>query len=157
MTKSIYSVEIMLAATVYVVAENEADAVQQVQAFHMDGGEMSTRNNEFIAGLPVSGARYDDPDFPEISISPAVTVYAENLAASHVEDISEDDSFDNGRAFEEGWGIFQASGDGRYYIDADDEAPSRMFVGAADDYVQHRADEGSLYHKAALEWIEAHN
>lgn len=84
----IYSVEIMIAATVYVVAKDEADAVQQVQAFHMDGGEMRT-GDEFIEGLPVSGARFGGPDFPTISISPAVTVHAENLKAFFVEEAVE--------------------------------------------------------------------
>lgn len=83
---NIYSVEIMIAATVYVVAKDEADAVQQVQAFHMDDGEMRS-GDELIEGLPVSGARYDDPDFPPISISPAVTVHAEDLTAYFVEEV----------------------------------------------------------------------
>lgn len=83
---NIYSVEIMIAATVYVVADDETDAVTQVRQFHMDGGEMSTRNNEFIDGMPVSNARYGDENFPAISISPAVTIHAENLSAEFVEE-----------------------------------------------------------------------
>jgi hypothetical protein len=85
----VFSADIMVCMTVYVVAETEEDACKQVQAFHGEGGEMRT-GDEFISGLPVSEARYSDPDFPDISISPAVTVYAEDLTAYFVEEIEEE-------------------------------------------------------------------
>jgi hypothetical protein len=90
MSKSIYSVEITIAATVYVVAASEAEAVEQVKAFHMDGGELRT-GDEFIDGLPVSGASFDHPDFPDISMSPAITVYAEATRADLEDELPDDD------------------------------------------------------------------
>lgn len=108
MTK-VFSVDIMVCMTVYVTAETEEDACKQVQAFHGEGGELR-KDEEFISGLPVSEARYSDPDFPDISISPAVTVHAENLTAYFVEEIEEDEDADNpfdpespeGRAWRDG-------------------------------------------------------
>jgi hypothetical protein len=89
MSKSIYSVEITIAATVYVVAASEAEAVEQVKAFHMDGGELRT-GDEFIDGLPVSGVSFDHPDFPDISMSPAITVYAEATRADLEDELDDD-------------------------------------------------------------------
>lgn len=83
--KAIYSVNVMICATIYVVAESEDDATQQVQAFHMDGGTLSN-DDEIIDGVPVSGMEFNNPNFPEISMSPAVTVYAENLSAEYADD-----------------------------------------------------------------------
>lgn len=151
---NIYSVEVMIAATVYVAAKDEADAVEQVKTFHMDGGELRT-GDEFIEGLPVSGARYSDPGFPEISISPAVTLYAEDLTAYFVEEV-EDFEFDCNQAISEGWGIFESTERG-WHIEKDDE--STIFA-TDDDAVTHvhaQATMGSEYHAAALAWIEEHN
>ncbi len=149
---AIFSVEIRVAATVYVVAETEEEAINTVKEFDQTGGELPT-GIEFIDGLPVSGARYNDPGFPDISISPAVTIYASGLTAYFVEE----SGFDCDRAFTEGWGIFQASGDGQWYIDSDDEAESKSFIGTALEYVEYRAQQGSEYHRDALEWVEEVN
>jgi hypothetical protein len=84
----IFSVEIAIAATVYVTAESEDEAVRKVRAFNNHGGEFRTEL-EFIEGLPVSSARFGSPNFPEISISPAVTVHSDSQEAYLVDD--EDD------------------------------------------------------------------
>lgn len=84
----IFSVDIMIAATVYVVADDTDSALRAVHAFDQHGGEFRT-GTEFIEGLPVSSAHYGDPDFPAISLSPAVTVHANDSYICEVEEIEE--------------------------------------------------------------------
>lgn len=86
---AIFSVEITIAATVYVLAEDEDEAIRAVRAFDQNSGELPA-HSEIIDGLPVSGARFGDPDFPTISISPAITVHASDCDAYFVEEVDAD-------------------------------------------------------------------
>lgn len=75
----LYQADIWLCATVYIKAQNDADAADKVRGF---------TDSEFHLqpGGIVSDRRLADPDLPTISISPAVTSYGLASAFSKVED-----------------------------------------------------------------------
>lgn len=75
----LYQADIWLCATVYIKAQNDADAADKVRGF---------TDSEFHLqpGGIVSDRRLADPDLPTISISPAVTTYGFASALSKVED-----------------------------------------------------------------------
>jgi hypothetical protein len=65
---NLYSIDIKVVATAYVKANSEEEAREKAKGLHMDGLEVS--------GDPlISERRYDDPELPEISLSPAMTIY----------------------------------------------------------------------------------
>lgn len=75
---TLYCAEITIAATVYVQAKNKTEAKKMIRELHHDISE------DGFSEL-ISGARFDDPDLPEISLSPAMTLYADKLTIDRAE------------------------------------------------------------------------
>jgi hypothetical protein len=66
----IYRIDMMVAATAYIRANSEDEALQLARAMRDDTLEVADAGSE----VPISGARFDDPDLPDVSLSPAMTV-----------------------------------------------------------------------------------
>lgn len=69
---NVYGVEIKICATAYVKARSEAEAIEEVRK--LDGTFLELQEDDGN-DPPISNRRYDDPSLPDISISPAMTVY----------------------------------------------------------------------------------
>lgn len=70
MTK-LYQIEVTLAATLYVKADSEQAALEIANATAPNAHiEVEDAGSE----VPISGAMFDDPELPEISLSPAMTL-----------------------------------------------------------------------------------
>ena len=69
----LYSGEIMIAATVYVVADSEEEARKEIEALHGTGIEFSSRRQMIADDLWVTGESYNS-DMPALSLSPAMTI-----------------------------------------------------------------------------------
>jgi hypothetical protein len=70
----IYSKELWICATAYIRADNEQQAEEKLRTLHLATLEVAEQDG----GVCVSGAPYDDPELPELSLSPAMSVYADN-------------------------------------------------------------------------------
>ncbi|MEQ1950890.1 hypothetical protein [Mesorhizobium sp. CN2-181] len=68
---NLYSLDIKICATAYIKAETEEEALAIAQGM-TDSIELQTDEEKEIA---ISGRQYDDPDLPDISISPAITFH----------------------------------------------------------------------------------
>lgn len=75
----LYAVEAMIAATLYIKADSEAEAVAKARGVVGAGLEVADDGGE----VEISGLMFDDPELPEISFTPAMTVHA--VAAHHAE------------------------------------------------------------------------
>jgi len=69
---NVYSVTIKIAATAYIKAETEADALRKAGALENCGLELPTGD---MGDADICGLAYDDPELPEISLSPAMTMH----------------------------------------------------------------------------------
>ncbi len=90
MTK-LYSADIVINATAYIMAESAEEAVEKLSSIHDDGIEFSSRRQTISDGIEMTGERYG-PDMPEISLSPAMTIRAPYRTVSLVEDFDEGDA-----------------------------------------------------------------
>lgn len=69
---NVYSIDIRVAATAYVKADTEADALRKVATIH---GDCLNVHNPVESEVEISSAMLDDPELPEVSISPVMTVW----------------------------------------------------------------------------------
>jgi hypothetical protein len=84
---NLYNADILIKATVYVKAESEEEAQEKV--LKLNGLCLELSEDEH-AELPITGMTYNNPDLPDISLSPAVTVgYADPIQVVE-EDIDAD-------------------------------------------------------------------
>lgn len=67
----VYQIDMQLCATAYVRAENAVDARKIAEA--MTGGSPAILDSG--GDVEVSGLRFDDPDLPRASLSPAMTIH----------------------------------------------------------------------------------
>lgn len=68
---SLYRVEVKICATAYVKANNPTEAIKKATALSGSSPDILDSGGE----VPVSGAKFDDPALPEISLSPAMTIH----------------------------------------------------------------------------------
>jgi hypothetical protein len=71
----IYSKELWICATAYIAAATPEEAMEKFRALHDETLELAENRD---ADLPITGQMYDDPDFPEVSLSPAMSIYADS-------------------------------------------------------------------------------
>ena len=69
---NVYSIDIMFAATAYIKADNEAEAFAIAKALKNTARHFVEDDD---MDLPINGRQFDDPDLPEVSMSPAMTCY----------------------------------------------------------------------------------
>lgn len=67
----LYRIDVEVAATAYIVADNEADALEMARTqFTQTGGELPL--GDVADGVVIDGGEFN-PTMPEVSLSPAVT------------------------------------------------------------------------------------
>lgn len=66
---NIYSVDVQVCATAYVLANSEEEALGLIQRLRNQTLELEED------GDLISGAPFDDPNFPDLSLSPAMTIH----------------------------------------------------------------------------------
>jgi len=82
--KKLYRAEITIEATAYIKASSVEEARTLWRA--MDGGTAELPDGEFD-DITISDCSFDDPDLPDVSISPAVTLSVDsNLDVELTED-----------------------------------------------------------------------
>lgn len=86
---NVYSFEVVLHATLYVKAENKAEALLLATSA-ADGAVIEV--NHASGDIEVSGRMYSDPELPEVSLTPAMSVGAVNPLGDFVEKIDGDGS-----------------------------------------------------------------
>lgn len=69
---NLYNIDIKIYGTAYIKANSEEEALTIVKSFNMDGIKL---REDLDAEIPISGQGFDDPDLPEFSLSPAMTIY----------------------------------------------------------------------------------
>jgi hypothetical protein len=73
----VYSVEILVCGTAYILAESEAEAAAKAQEAFEKSSDASVSSRTTFGEVPVSGYAFDGDmiadDLPEISLSPALT------------------------------------------------------------------------------------
>jgi hypothetical protein len=68
---TVYSIGVIIHATMYIKAENPEEAYAKARDMRDTVLELA---EDDTTSPPISGKKYDDPDLPEISLSPAMTV-----------------------------------------------------------------------------------
>jgi hypothetical protein len=93
----IFSRDLKLCATAYIRAADEEEAARIFAATFGEGNTADLPTGD-AGDFEVSGDSYDDPDLPDVSISPAVTTYGafdEDSPLMFVEDDPADDEGDD--------------------------------------------------------------
>lgn len=67
---NVYSIDVMICATAYIKAETEAEA----QAIALGLKDSALELYEQEGEVPISGKDLDNPDLPDVSFSPAMSV-----------------------------------------------------------------------------------
>lgn len=70
----VYRRDVMICATVYIKASSPEAADKVLRGIEMSGLQVS-EDQDYEGGTPISGARFDDPNLPKISLSPAMTIH----------------------------------------------------------------------------------
>lgn len=69
---NVYSRDIMICATVYVKASSAEAAEKAIRG--IEGKMFAAGRTNFESEVPVFGDRFDSPDMPKVSLSPAMTI-----------------------------------------------------------------------------------
>ena len=78
---TLYRIEVTLAATAYVQAESEEDAIAKTKRMAQGSPDI-----EAAAEFDFCDLQFDDPDLPEWSLSPAMTLLeSDNLEAEEAD------------------------------------------------------------------------
>ena len=67
---NLYQVEIPIHATAYIKANSPEEALAKARELKDGSPDIPGSDGD----VPISGRQYDDPDLPEISFSPAMTI-----------------------------------------------------------------------------------
>ena len=69
---NLYQADIPIMATVYIKASSLEEAQAKLRSIHMDALELVPDEHQEV---PVCGLSFDNPDLPEVSLSPAMTIH----------------------------------------------------------------------------------
>lgn len=69
---NVYSIDIRVAATAYIKASSRAEAIAKARGLH---GDCLNVEDPAQSDVEISARRYDDPDLPEVSLSPVMTLW----------------------------------------------------------------------------------
>lgn len=85
----LWSIDIKICATAYIKAETEEEAMKIANDLKNNGLELDEQDGE----TPISCKQYSDPDLPDVSLSPAMTLYGpwEESTPDCVHDYEEED------------------------------------------------------------------
>lgn len=101
----LFNATVPLFATVYVKAKSVAEAQRKIAALRDTGFEMPEDEH---AELPITGMAYNDPDLPDLSLSPAVT-FGKVPKRAWVELVAEDSELTDKCGQCEGFGRTQSA------------------------------------------------
>lgn len=77
-TQKVFSIDVWICATAYIRADNEREAAQIARDMHMTTLELPT-GIDITTGdddpIEISGAQLDSEALPDVSLSPAMTLY----------------------------------------------------------------------------------
>lgn len=73
MTRKVYSIDVPLWATAYIKADSPEEALKIAQA--QARGYVEVSGAEPDSDVAISGLRTDDPELPDVSLSPAMTIH----------------------------------------------------------------------------------
>ena len=77
--KKIYSIEVRVYATMYIRAES----AEQAEAIALEqNGAYIELAEDHDAEIPISGKGFDNPDLPDVSISPMLTLHGPDDSAT---------------------------------------------------------------------------
>lgn len=82
---NVYSIDVRFYATAYIRADSEAQALEIAKGLKDESLEVEASGN---SDIEVSGADFDSPELPDVSISPAMTCHGPDADAV-IEDVSE--------------------------------------------------------------------
>jgi hypothetical protein len=69
-TTKVYAIEVIVAATAYIRANTEEEAREKVRSLSGNYFEVQPQDGDVC----INGAQYDDPELPNVSLSPAMTI-----------------------------------------------------------------------------------
>lgn len=67
---NLYSIDVQIAATAYIKANSEAEARAKAAALKDENPAILDSEGD----VEISGASFDDPSLPDVSLSPAMTI-----------------------------------------------------------------------------------
>lgn len=70
MSKALYSVDVVIYGTLYIKADSASEALSIAR--RQKGAEVSFEDSN---GPPINGDPFDDPNLPDVSLSPVGTIY----------------------------------------------------------------------------------
>lgn len=79
---AIFQTEIMICATAYVQAATAEEAHAKLAAYHLTGAEVA--DGEIGEGISVCGSPFNSDELPEVSLSPAMTIYIQNFMGAPI-------------------------------------------------------------------------
>lgn len=82
----LYSVDIPITATAYIKANSAEEALKRASSLALLGIEFP---EDLEREVPISGRMYDDPNLPEISLSPAMTIGPSPIDISQIAEIKD--------------------------------------------------------------------
>lgn len=68
---SIYRIDVKVWATAYIRADSAEEATEIAKGLKQQGLEVSDAGGD----IEISGLQYDDPELPDVSLSPAMTCH----------------------------------------------------------------------------------
>jgi hypothetical protein len=74
---TVYRVDVQIAGTAYIKAENEEQALEKAKELNDATIEVPLLGGQDVpaADVTISGRRFEDPKLPEVSLSPMLTVH----------------------------------------------------------------------------------
>ena len=69
---NLYSIDVRVTATAYIKAGSRAEALAKAKGLH---GDCLNAGDPTQSEVDISGRKFDDPDLPEVSLSPVMTVW----------------------------------------------------------------------------------
>jgi hypothetical protein len=69
----LFRVDVQIAGTAYVKAKSQREAEEKLKVQLTQATLMVADDAE--SDVPISGLRFDDPDLPDVSLSPAMTIH----------------------------------------------------------------------------------
>jgi len=70
----VFRIEVAIMATAYVKADDEESARRRLLELDGETFEHASRDQQLTDDLWISGRQYDDPDLPDVALSPAMTL-----------------------------------------------------------------------------------
>jgi hypothetical protein len=71
----LYRVEVQIGATAYIKAKDVKEATKKAKTLKDNAIYVETAHDGDVSDVEISGLQFDNPDLPDISLSPAMTIH----------------------------------------------------------------------------------